>query len=479
MKLFKISSSIILMGVASASLAHTNSIGYTEDGGGAYTFWYGNWHDGTTFTEGSLELSGSTGTTTSAFTSVTGTQPTGLIPGTNYFTSNGTKLVAYNTSLQKSTTWQGVTVRNLVGGRYTYTYKPIANPTADWEPMDSVILSGILELTSSTPIITSLPNTSRGRSIEARNSMISSFDLISSRFSSMRTGLNGGSSGDDFEINSNLWLKPFGGGMSQTSRGGSDGYSGDTWGLAGGYDYDFNKGLTTGLGFSYTKTGIEYANGQARSGDSSGIQSYQISIYGNQKIGSAYVEAIGAWARQDYSNQRDTQIAGIIANSNYNGQQWGARLGGGIPLQVHEETMLTPIVRLDWNKITESSYTEKDGGAFNYNVGRISADRLRSTSGVELDSKFKLFNITAQPFLHAFWNYDIFTKGANITTKLSVGTTNAVTLSGQNLYNHSATVGAGINFLNHKDISASVAYDVNLGEGYVSHIAQATFRYNF
>lgn len=55
--------SALLLGVPTAALSHTNSIGYVGDGQGGVTFWYGSWHSGTTFNEGELKLQGANGTT--------------------------------------------------------------------------------------------------------------------------------------------------------------------------------------------------------------------------------------------------------------------------------------------------------------------------------------------------------------------------------------------------------------------------------
>jgi hypothetical protein len=140
------------MGAPTAALAHTNSIGYVGDGSGGVTFWYGNWHPGTTFTEGSMTLQGVNGNsftpTTVNWTLIQNTMPTGLIPGTNYFTSNGVTLVPYNTNIQTSYTWQGVSFTGLSAGDYQFTYNPIAQPTANWAPMDSLINSSTVTITA-------------------------------------------------------------------------------------------------------------------------------------------------------------------------------------------------------------------------------------------------------------------------------------------------------------------------------------------
>jgi hypothetical protein len=148
--------SVLLLGVPTAALAHTNSIGYVGGGGGSVTFWYGNWHPGTTFNEGNLTLQGINGTsfapTTVNWTLLQQTMPDGLIPGTNYFTSDGTQLIPYDPSNYsgggESYTWQGVTFTGLSAGDYQFTYNAAGSPTVNWMPMDSVILSSTVNLSA-------------------------------------------------------------------------------------------------------------------------------------------------------------------------------------------------------------------------------------------------------------------------------------------------------------------------------------------
>jgi hypothetical protein len=148
--------SVLLLGVPTAALAHTNSIGYVGASGGTVTFWYGSWHAGTTFTEGSMTLQGVNGTTfaptTVNWTLLQNTTPDGLISGTNYFQSDGTNLIPYGDPARlygmDSYTWQGVTFTGLAAGDYQFTYNPIAQPTMDWDPSSQVIRTGTVSLSA-------------------------------------------------------------------------------------------------------------------------------------------------------------------------------------------------------------------------------------------------------------------------------------------------------------------------------------------
>lgn len=138
----------MLGGLLSAGAqAHTSSVGYENAGPGAVTFWYGTYHSGVSATEGSLLVTGTGGySSTVPFTLLVGTKPTGLIDGTTNFYSDGTTLVGTpNTTIVN---WQGATFTGLTPDSYTFTYQPIGNPSSTWAPIDNVILSSSVTLTS-------------------------------------------------------------------------------------------------------------------------------------------------------------------------------------------------------------------------------------------------------------------------------------------------------------------------------------------
>ncbi len=128
-----------------AAFAHTVSVGYENAGAGSVTFWYGTYHTGVTYTEGSLQVTGPNSySATVPFSLLATTKPTGLIDGTTNFYSDGSTLVGtYGGTLYA---WQGSTFTSLSAGSYTFTYVPISTPTSVWAPGDSVILSSTVTL---------------------------------------------------------------------------------------------------------------------------------------------------------------------------------------------------------------------------------------------------------------------------------------------------------------------------------------------
>ncbi len=136
---------------ATPALAHTTSIGYENAGPGSITFWFGSYHTGTSFTEGSFNIVGINGNTypssTVSFNLVSHTKPAGLVDcDTNYYASYSTGL-SCTESISTVTVWQGVTFNGLQPGDYQFSYIPQQYPTQNWAPINSSIQSSTLSIT--------------------------------------------------------------------------------------------------------------------------------------------------------------------------------------------------------------------------------------------------------------------------------------------------------------------------------------------
>ena len=149
--------------LSTSALAHTNSVGYVGDGTGGLNFYYGSWHNNTQFNEAEIKIINPDGTSSiSAFNLLEQDSPAGLLTGVNYFSSDGTALIPYDTTTvhpmgmpMESYTWQGLNYAGLTPGQYTFVYIPlgdvesnlIGSPTAEWMPMDNVIRSLTVTIT--------------------------------------------------------------------------------------------------------------------------------------------------------------------------------------------------------------------------------------------------------------------------------------------------------------------------------------------
>jgi PEP-CTERM motif len=156
-----------LAGFSGNASAHAFSIGYANAGPNAVTVWLGTYAHGGSHLEGSMNLLGVNGnpfpSITAAFTTLTpdgvANKPAGLIDGvTNFFVSTplgvpgplvGSDSIWLSTlcsACGPANHWQGATFSGLAAGDYKFTYVPIANPSAEWDPY-TPSLNGVFTIT--------------------------------------------------------------------------------------------------------------------------------------------------------------------------------------------------------------------------------------------------------------------------------------------------------------------------------------------
>ena len=141
--------------VAGGANAHTKAIGYHNSGPGCVTFWFQSWHSYVApFFEGSFNLVGINAnpypSTTVPFSLTTGTKPPLLVDGVNNFYACNrlpNSFCPTDEDQTGGTKWQGVQFCGLQAGDYRFTYIPIAQPSADWDPATPGVQTNTLTLT--------------------------------------------------------------------------------------------------------------------------------------------------------------------------------------------------------------------------------------------------------------------------------------------------------------------------------------------
>lgn len=145
----------VLLAAFGTANAHTVSIGYANAGPGSVTFWYGSYHSygAPELTEGTFSLVGINGNsfplTVVPFSLSSATKPVGLLDGTtNFYATNAGPLASTDVdNLCGCFSWQGVTFNGLQVGQYTFTYIPIANPSAHWAPWNAQVQTNNVTVT--------------------------------------------------------------------------------------------------------------------------------------------------------------------------------------------------------------------------------------------------------------------------------------------------------------------------------------------
>lgn len=327
---------------------------------------------------------------------------------------------------------------------------------------DAVVALAIFTPTQQAAALERLaPSASSGVLVAASESFGQTFDQVGSRMDGLR-------SVDETSAKS-FWLKGYGVWNSQDAQDGYAGYKGDGWGGAAGFDHRFDPNFYVGAALSYADASLSYRN--QLSGNSDDVKTTQLVVYGTQDMDSFYIDAAFAYAWQSYDSARDTGLG--LASASYDGNQWGARIGVGVPLDL-SGVSLTPQAHLDWYNIDVDGYTETGAGPLALAVASRSADGLRSSLGARADFGGEIL----RPFVRAFWNHDFSDNGLNTSATFVSGGASFVT-PGQKLEENSYSVGAGVNFFGAGAFSGALVYDGTFSDSYQSHLVQAKARFTF
>lgn len=334
-----------------------------------------------------------------------------------------------------------------------------------------------------------VPIPSRGLQVTSLTGLTAAFDRVGARLDGIRlsgysidggalaysgTAARGLASGDA-PTKYGTWIKTFGVKSRQGTKDGYAGYDSDGWGIIAGADREFSPGLVGGVALSYADISVNY-NDQL-DGNRNGVESIQLTAYGFKDFGTVYLDGMLAYARHRYDSLRDTVINGF-ADGKFDGDHWGFRLGGGLPIALSRNTSLTPQLHLEWNKLDQESYTESGGGALALNVASNTAERIRSSLGAQLSHDMVLAGVNSRPYAELFWHHDFKNDGIDSTANF-VGGGAAFVTPGQKLDDDTYSLGLGINFFAKENFTANVAYSLTKGSSYTSQTAQASLRWEF
>ncbi|SCK26012.1 autotransporter outer membrane beta-barrel domain-containing protein [Vogesella sp. LIG4] len=523
--------------------AHTNSIGYVNSGPGAVTFWYGNWHEETNYNEGELKLEGVNGTSYAPqivrFNLLQKTLPSGLISGTNYFSSDGSVLVPYDISPEAGDTytWQGAKFLHLTAGTYRFTYIPLgdpqsynptATPTVDWEPMDPVILSSIINLdasligggyqalvdqntTGSKPasgLAKTLDDLSNSQNIPTQlqnildqiNSLstdkekadaiasllpVLSVGNVQALLQQAQTGptkividrmfrLNGLSSGDETLQDRKAWVKPFGSLTKQNDRDGIRGYESNGYGLVLGADAKINPTWRIGAAASYAQNDIT-GNGSSNSVDATTVQ---LTGYATKRINDSMdLNLLLAGGYTWNSSQRTIQVGVInsMSTANYDSNHFYTEADLTKTYKISDTFTLMPSARISYTKAHVQGYQEEGSGPANLNVGATSAESLVSMIGAKAVKDIgRGFKLSA----HADIGYDALAKQGQVTASFTEGG-NAFVVKGMSPAREVYRGGVALEWVNKSGMEVTAAYDTEQRTGYNDQTVYVNFRWMF
>ncbi|MDB5806300.1 MAG: outer rane autotransporter barrel domain protein [Betaproteobacteria bacterium] len=319
----------------------------------------------------------------------------------------------------------------------------------------------------------------------AFNMQFDSFDRLGARLDTLRMAqgsiglrsyarndIDFGMAAGDAPARHGVWVRAFGTRESQDARDNFGGYASHGGGVAIGYDHALTAADTVGVSLTYSESSIRYQ--QQWVGQNANLRSVQGAAYASHGFKYAYVDVMAGYSQQSYGISRQI-IGGDSATAGFGGEQWGARLDGGVPFHFGSNAALVPQARVDYSRLRQAGYTE-NGGFAPLTVAERRAERWRTGLGAQFSFDTALGALKAEPYLNAFWNHDLRNTGISSTVSSSFG---SFVSQGQTVPRNTYSTGIGSTFQLSAQVFAQVGYDFEAGAGYKAHSVKAVLKYNF
>lgn len=283
------------------------------------------------------------------------------------------------------------------------------------------------------------------------------------------------SSGDDFFVDKNIWIKPFGSWADQDDRKGVSGFDADVYGLIGGADAEINSSNRLGVAFAYANSDVDSNSSVAP--NSADIDSYQFILYGSH----AFDERTEANFQADLGfhntdGRREIIFMSQVAKSDYD--SWSGHIGADIgrTYPLGEKTEVLPSIGFDYAGIHSDSYTEKGAGALNLKVNSNNTEEFI----LSVDAKVS-HSVTDRTKLEANLGggYDLINDNSSITSAFAGSPSSTFATEGIDPSLWIGRAGLGIVSQTSDAIELSARYDVEAREDFDNQTVSIKLNWNF
>lgn len=216
----------------------------------------------------------------------------------------------------------------------------------------------------------------------------------------------GVSSGDSVGRAENAWFETFGDWIEQDAKRSSDnaydvdGYNADIYGFAFGVDTEVTRDTLLGISFSYSNADVDWEGTSNAAGD---VDHYQLTLYGEYRHDKFYAEGMLGYAMNDYEV---SDFNGGVRNSEFDSDQYLAKLELGVPIYMGNNLFITPKSELTWTHLDIDNYTQTGTG----NLLTVNPNDLESataTLGAEIHQRIKKNKGYIIPWAYAGVSYDL------------------------------------------------------------------------
>lgn len=250
----------------------------------------------------------------------------------------------------------------------------------------------------------------------------------------------------------------------------------DSGGLAVGFDSGLpgRDDWRLGVGFGYTRYSLTGNRGLSAEGNT-----YQAALYGSWEGDRYYAGFAGRYAYTDFETDRRIAFADINrrAGARSSGQEGGFLAEAGILLGDPTRLAYRPMVRLQYNRLTQDAFQENGAGDLSLAVQSESFDSWQTTLGARISTLFTLngeFGI--EPEFRAGWTHDFGDLARPVAASFyNVPGADPFVTNGAQADDNQLFVGIGYLMSIAEIPLVGLDYDYYTGSGYHLHVVSAEF----
>jgi outer membrane autotransporter protein len=294
---------------------------------------------------------------------------------------------------------------------------------------------------------------------------------------SKRIAQMSGASSGDVAPDRYLWAQPFGGWMTQDTRGGVYGYDSNTTGLAIGTDAKVNNHWRLGGAVSYARTDV--GDNTPVLSNSLDIETYQATIYASGTVlGDKTLNLQASLGTNDNDSERRIFFGGLNRKAKADFDSWQTQLVAEMvygPIGMNTKTALTPVVGIEYSYVTVDGYTEKGAGAANLDVDSSSEDSLVLSIGGRLAHQL---NGDTTLTAHLDVGHDFMADQSSVNSSFTGGGAIFRT-EGIEPASTVLNAGVGMTMLKKDNLEISANYDIEARSDYDNQSASVKLRWQF
>ncbi|TSD79703.1 autotransporter outer membrane beta-barrel domain-containing protein [Pseudomonas sp. KBS0710] len=266
-----------------------------------------------------------------------------------------------------------------------------------------------------------------------------------------------------------VWVQGLSSNMDQDGRGGNNGYSANSSGMAVGVDGRLNDTTTLGVAYSYLNSNIH-----SDLGNKTEVEGHALSLYGNWALQNWFVDGSLSYGHNDNDSKR--HVAGTTAKGSYDSNVLAASVIGGYSFKPSQAVVIEPRVAARYANVRMDGFDEKGSAAAlstrsqRYEVGELGA-------GVRLAGNLPMGAGSLQPEATLMAYHDLMGDRVAQTSNFVAGGA-AFTTTGASVARDSYEASVGVNY-QVSDFTVGASYTRQARSGFDADGVMLKARYAF